>query len=85
MKEDEMVEWHHQHDGHEFEQSSGDSEGQGILACYSPRDCKEKLNNSKWPFTIGNFLNHSCIVARGLQSNLTYVEILRGKIITPVQ
>ena len=45
----------------------------------------KQLNNSKWPFTIGNFLNHSCIVARGLQSNLTYVEILRGKIITPVQ
>ena len=41
MKEDEMVEWHHQHDGHEFEQSSGDSEGQGILACCSPWSLKE--------------------------------------------
>ena len=25
--EDEMVEWHHQMDGHEFEQTSRDSEG----------------------------------------------------------
>ena len=34
--EDEMVGWHHQLNGHEFEQTSGDSEGQGSLACYSP-------------------------------------------------
>ena len=27
--------------GHEFEQTSGDSEGQGSLACYSPWGCKE--------------------------------------------
>ena len=31
MTEDEMVEWHHQLNGHEFEQTSGDSEGQGSL------------------------------------------------------
>ena len=29
MTEDEMVEWHHQLNGHEFEQSLGDGEGQG--------------------------------------------------------
>ena len=34
--EDEMVGWHHQHSGHEFEQTPGDSEGQGSLACGSP-------------------------------------------------
>ena len=32
--ENEMVGWHHQLNGHEFEQSLGDSEGQGSLACY---------------------------------------------------
>ena len=32
MTDDEMVEWHHQLDGHEFEQASGDGEGQGSLA-----------------------------------------------------
>ena len=26
---------------HEFEQTPGDSEGQGSLACYSPWGCKE--------------------------------------------
>ena len=34
--EDEMVGWHHRLDGHEFEQTLGDSEGQGSLACCSP-------------------------------------------------
>ena len=34
--EDEMVGWHHQLNGHEFEQALGDGEWQGILACYSP-------------------------------------------------
>ena len=29
VTEDEMVRWHHQLNGHEFEQTSGDSEGQG--------------------------------------------------------
>ena len=31
--EDEMVGWHHQLNGHEFEQTPGDSEGQGSLVC----------------------------------------------------
>ena len=34
--EDEMVGWHHWLNGHEFEQTPGDSEGQGNLACCSP-------------------------------------------------
>ena len=41
MTEDEMVEWHHQLDGHELEQTPGDSEGQGSLACFSPLGPKE--------------------------------------------
>ena len=39
--EDEMVGWHHQLHGHEFEQALGDSEGQGSLACCSPWGHKE--------------------------------------------
>ena len=34
--EDEMVRWHHQLDGHEFEQAPGVGDGQGSLACFSP-------------------------------------------------
>ena len=41
MKEDEVVGWHHRLNGHEFEQTLRDSEGQGSLTCCSPRCCKE--------------------------------------------
>ena len=46
-----MVEWHHRLNGHEFEQTPGDNEGQGSLVCYSPWGCKEsdtteQLNNN---------------------------------------
>ena len=34
--EEEMVGWHHQLNGHELEQSLGDSEEQGSLSCCSP-------------------------------------------------
>ena len=36
MTEDEMVVWHHQVNGHEFEQALGDGKGQGSLLCCSP-------------------------------------------------
>ena len=51
--EDDMVGCHHWLNGHEFEQTPGDSEGQGSLACYSPWSCKDlemtkRLNNKKF-------------------------------------
>ena len=47
--EDEMVQWYHQLNGHEFEQALGVSDGQGSLACYSTwgsnkLDTTEQLN-----------------------------------------
>ena len=49
--EGEMAGWHHQLDGHEFEQAPGDGDGQGGLECCSPwgrkeSDTTERLNNS---------------------------------------
>ena len=49
MTEDEMVGWHHQLDGYEFEHAQGDGEGQGGLVCYSSwghkeLDTTERLN-----------------------------------------
>ena len=41
MTEDEMVEWHHRLDGHEFEQAPGVGDGQESLVCCSPRGRKE--------------------------------------------
>ena len=47
--EDEMVGWHHQLDGHKFEEASGVGDGQGSLMCCSPwghkrSDTTEQLN-----------------------------------------
>ena len=51
MTENEMVGWHHQLNGHEFEQTQGDGEGQGSLACCSPwghkeSDTTQRLNSN---------------------------------------
>ena len=50
MTEDEMVGWHHQFNGHDFEQAPGDGEGQGSLVCFNlwghkESDMTEQLNN----------------------------------------
>ena len=52
--EDEMVGWHHWLNGHEFEQTLGDSEGQGILACCSPWVHKESdlTERSNWTESV---------------------------------
>ena len=41
VTEDEMVQWYHWLNGHEFEQTSGEGEGQGSLVCHSLWGCKE--------------------------------------------
>ena len=41
MKEDEMVEWHHQLNGDESEHTPRDGEGQGTLACFGSWGCKK--------------------------------------------
>ena len=52
MTEGEMVGWHHCLSGHEFEQTPGESGGQGGLACCSPwglreSDTTERLNRTE--------------------------------------
>ena len=52
-----MGEWHHQSNEHELGQTSGDSEGQGGLACCSPWGHKEldmtgPLNNNNIVFLL---------------------------------
>ena len=43
-----MVGWHHQLNGHEFEQVPGVGDGQGILVCCSPWGHKELDMTEKW-------------------------------------
>ena len=51
--EDELVGWHHWLNGHEFEQTPGDGDGQGSLVCCSPWGLKES-DTTKW-------LNNNCL------------------------
>ena len=47
VTENDLVGWYHQLNGHESEQTPGDSEGQGSLACCSPWGCKES-DTTEW-------------------------------------
>ena len=49
MTGDDIVGWHHRLSGHEFEETLGDGDGQGGVACCSPwsrkeSDMTERLN-----------------------------------------
>ena len=48
MTENEMVGWHHQIRGHEFDQTPGNSEGHRSLECSSPGGHREwtQVNNN---------------------------------------
>ena len=64
MTQHDMVGWHHWLNGHEFEQTPWDSEGQGSLACCSPWGHKEsdlateKQNHHRSQFLKVNLLLH---------------------------
>ena len=60
--EDEMVGWHHQLNGHEFEYTPGVGDGQEGLACCSPwgrkeLDMTEWLNWTDWMASIHSWVN----------------------------
>ena len=60
MTEDEMVGWHYQLIGYEFEQAPGDVEGQESLVCCSPwgrkeSDTTEGLNDNITDYFLQNF------------------------------
>ena len=54
MTEDEMVEWHHRHNGHGFGWILGVGDGQGSLACCSPGGHKESDTTEN----VNNFQNN---------------------------
>ena len=65
MKEDEMIEWHHRLNGHEFEQIPGEGEGKRSLACCSSWGCKE-LDTTQQP-------NNNNITKAGFQIQAIHV------------
>ena len=62
MAEDEMVGWHHRHNGHEFEQALGVGDGQGSLVC-----CL--LFNMLSRLVITFFPRSKCLLILWLQSS----------------
>ena len=82
MIEDEMVGWHHQLNGHEFEQASGIGDGQGSLECCSSWGCKEsntteRLNwiESKTPFSGSRETIASDVLSMWFVSQLQISEL----------
>ena len=55
--QDEMVGWHHWLNGHDLEQTPGDSEGQGSLACCSPWDAKSQKLLNDWITIYARYLS----------------------------
>ena len=54
MTEDEVVGWHHQLNGHEFEQALGVGDGQGSLVCCSPWGRKQSDTTERLDWTVLN-------------------------------
>ena len=67
MTEEEMVGWHHQLDGHEFEQALGVGDEQGSLACCSPWDSMSRTRLRDW--TELNWKKNSFIALLGKGSH----------------
>ena len=55
MREDEMVRWHHQLNGHEFGWTLGVGDGQGGLVCCGPWGCKESDTTKRLNWTELNW------------------------------
>ena len=69
-----MVGWHQQLNGHEFQWTLGDGEGQKSLGCCSPWGCKEsdtteQLNNNGCIKEIENKVNPYCLCPSGGRDN----------------
>ena len=83
--EDEMAGWHHWLNGHEFEQTLGDGEGQGGLACSSPWGCKEsdtteQQQHIRWCFSFNSsnlLLPFLCLQVHSLLRHLCLCPVNR--------
>ena len=75
--EHKMVGWHHQLHGHEYEQTPGDSGGQGSLACCSPWGLQSRTWLSDWTTTTILFLESVIFLFYIQPRCATYIRLLR--------
>ena len=66
---EEMVRWHHQLSGYQFEQAPGDGEGQGSLVCHNPQVMMSQTWLRNWTTTnvkvnwkFPESVNFTCII-----------------------
>ena len=77
MTEDEMAGWHHQLDGHKFEQTPGVHDRQRSLVCCSPWSRKESHTTERLNWTELNWI-HVCMAESLLHSPETITILLIG-------
>ena len=82
MTEDDMVGWHHQINGHEFEKAPGDSKGQRSLACCGPWGHKVRHNLANkqqlcsfWPFYKSG-TRQTGTSCRDSEAQLSYLSLI---------
>ena len=65
--EDEMVEWHHLVNGHEFEQTLGSGEGSGRLVCHTVHGVRKSQKwLSDWTTTTTEICTFGCLFPKTL-------------------
>ena len=82
VTEDEMVGWYQWLNGHDFEQNTGDTEGQGSLVCCRPQGFKES-QLSDWTKTTTTYSNGTDYLQVGNFEQTLYQNILRLENISP--
>ena len=81
VTEGEIAGWHHQLNGHEFEQTPGDSEGQRSLVCYSPwgRRVRQDWVIEQQPWRVQHFLSFQLLKKRKNTLKAKYFGFLSKK------
>ena len=82
VTENNMVGWYQWLNGHDFEQNTGDTEGQGSLVCCRPQGFKES-QLSDWTKTTTTYSNGTDYLQVGNFEQTLYQNILRLENISP--
>ena len=72
-----MVGWHHQLDGHEFEQALGVGDGQGSLVCFRPWGCSHTTEQLNW--TERSSMHGALDKCTRIQQSSTLFTVVRMK------
>ena len=80
---DEMVGWHHQLDGHEFEQAPGVGDGQGSLVCCSLWGHKESDTTEEVNWSKGNVTKEEMQMYKNISESVLLLTASENKLSVP--